>query len=230
MSQSSSTPKLALVHLMRPPQTAVAGKPPLLIQLHGIGSNEYDLFEFADLLDPRFLVLSVRAPLVQGPDSFAWFHVNYLPQGYAIDAAELRASQETLMRFIGEATEAYQTDPERVYLVGFSQGASMSLIAALAHPELVAGAAVMSGRLMPEAVSWFAPREQVAGLPLLLVHGTEDTVIPIRFGRQAREALADLPVDLTYHEYAMAHEVTSDSLDEVLAWLAARLDGPRRAQ
>ena len=134
------------------------------------------------------------------------------------------------MRFIGEATEAYQADPQRVYLVGFSQGASMSLIAALTHPELVAGAAVMSGRLMPEAVPWFAPKEQVAGLPLLLVHGTEDTVIPIRYGRQAREALTDLPVDLTYHEYTMAHEVTSDSLEEVLAWLAARLDGPRRAQ
>ncbi len=230
MSQPSSRPKLSLVHLVRPPQTEVAGKPPLLIQLHGIGSNEYDLFEFADLLDPRFVVLSARAPLVLGLGSFAWFHVDYLPQGYAIKTEELRASQETLIRFIGEATEAYQADPQRVYLVGFSQGASMSLIAALAHPELVAGAAVMSGRLMDEARPWFAPKEQVAGLPLLLVHGTEDGVIPIRFARQAREALADLPVDLIYHEYEMAHEVSPASLDEVLAWLTIRLDGPRRAQ
>src|SRR5579885_1965360 len=94
MSQPSSRPKLSLVHLVRPPQTEVAGKPPLLIQLHGIGSNEYDLFEFADLLDPRFVVLSARAPLVLGLGSFAWFHVDYLPQGYAIKTEELRASQE----------------------------------------------------------------------------------------------------------------------------------------
>jgi phospholipase/carboxylesterase len=230
MSQSSSAPKLSLVHLVRPPQTDVEGQPPLLIQLHGIGSNERDLFSFADLLDPRFLVLSVRAPLVLGPGSFAWFHVDFLPQGYVINAEELRASHETIIRFINEATRAYQTDPERVYLVGFSQGGSMSLAAALAHPELVAGAAIMSGRLMPEARPLFASKEQVAGLPLLVVHGTGDEVIPIRYARQAREALADLPVDLTYHEYQMEHEVTPASLDEVLTWFTAQLNGPRRAR
>jgi phospholipase/carboxylesterase len=230
MSQSSSAPELPLVHLVWPPRTDFGGKPPLLIQLHGIGSNERDLFQFAELLDPRFLVLSVRAPLTLGPDSFAWFHVDFLPQGYVINAQELRASHETLLRFIGEAVEAYLADPERVYLVGFSQGASMSLAAALTHPEMVAGAAIMSGRLLPEVAPWFAPKEQVAGMPLLLVHGTGDEVIPIHYARQAREALANLPVNLTYHEYEMAHEVTPASLNEMLAWFTAQLNGPRRAR
>ncbi len=231
MSQPSSTPKLSLVHLVRPTRTMVEGQPPLLIQLHGVGSNERDLFAFADLLDPRFLVVSARAPLVVGPDNFAWFEVRFLPQGSVILSAEqVRASRDLLVRFIGEAVEAYQTDPERVYLLGFSQGGIMSLTVALTHPALVAGVAAMSARIPAEVVPWFAPKEQVAGLPVLMTHGTEDDVIPIRAAREARNLLAELPVDLTYREYEMGHQVSPKSLDDVLAWLTARLNSPPWSQ
>ncbi len=228
MSQSSSTPELSLVHLVRPTRTIVEGQPPLLIQLHGVGSNERDLFAFADLLDPRFVVVSARAPLVVGPDNFAWFEVRFASQGNMINAEQLRSSRETLIRFISEATQAYQTDPQRVYLLGFSQGGIMGLSVALTQPALVAGVAALSARIPAEVVPDFAPRAQVAGLPLLLTHGTEDTVIPIRYARETQQTLADLPVDLTYREYEMGHQVTPKSLDDVLAWLTARLNGPRR--
>jgi phospholipase/carboxylesterase len=228
MSQRSPHPQLPLVYLVRPPQVNSDEWPPLLIQLHGIGSNERDLFDFAELLDPRFLVLSVRAPLTVGPDSYAWFHVDFLPQGFAVNGEEFRASQEKLADFLDEAVNAYHANPERVYLMGFSQGCIMSLTLALSHPELVAGVAGMSGRLPPEAIPSFAPKDELAGLPLLVQHGTADGVIPIRFAREAQKVLADLPVDLTYHEYEMRHEVTPASLEEALAWLTARLNGPRR--
>jgi phospholipase/carboxylesterase len=229
MSQSSPA-QLSLVHLVRPPQTQSEDQPPLLVQLHGIGSNERDLFTFAHQLDPRCLVVSVRAPRVMGRDSFAWFEVEFLPQGFVVNADQLRVSYEALVQFIGEATAAYQTDPQRVYLLGFSQGGIMSLTLALAQPALIAGTAAMSSRIPQEVVPWFAPKEQLMGLPLLMVHGTKDGVIPISYARQARETLADLPVDLTYQEYEMRHEVTPESLNDVLIWITARLDGPRRTK
>lgn len=228
MSQRSPKPNLPLVYLVRPPQVSSEDWPPLLIQLHGIGSNERDLFDFSELLDPRLLVLSVRAPLTVGPESYAWFHVDFLPQGYAVNVDEFRASQQTLAQFIDEAAEAYHANPERVYLMGFSQGCIMSLTLALSHPELVAGVVGMSGRIPPEAIPSFAPKDELAGLPLLVQHGTDDGVIPIRYAHEAQKVLADLSVDLTYHEYEMRHEVTPASLEEALAWLTARLNGPRR--
>jgi phospholipase/carboxylesterase len=230
MVHPSSTPELSLVHLVRPAKMPAAGQPPLLVQLHGVGSHERDLFELAGLLDPRFVVISARAPLVAGPDSFAWFDVRFLPQGNIINVEQLRASLATLVRFIGEAVEAYQTDPQRVYLLGFSQGGIMGLTVALTHPALVAGVAAMSVRIPPEVTPAFAPKEQLAGLPLLLTHGTEDTVIPLRYAQETQKVLADLTVDLTYLEYEMGHQVTPRSLDDVLAWLTARLDGPRRTE
>lgn len=217
---------LSLVHLVRAPRAPIEGKPPLLLQLHGVGSNERDLFSFAELLDPRFLVLSLRAPLVRGPDSFAWFNVEFLPAGFKIDPEQLRASRDKIVQFIGEAVQAYDADPERVYLLGFSQGAIMSLTTALSSPASIAGIVPLSGRIPPEAQPWIAPKEQLAGLPILLIHGTQDAVISVSHARQAHEILQKLPVTLTYQEFEMAHEVTPRVLRVVLAWLTDRLDQP----
>jgi len=81
--------KLSLVHLVRQPLVKSAF-PPLLLLLHGVGSNEYDLFGLAPYLDKRFLIISVRAPYTLGPDSFAWFEINFTPRGIIIQLNRLR--------------------------------------------------------------------------------------------------------------------------------------------
>jgi phospholipase/carboxylesterase len=222
-------PTLPLVYLARPPRVSGEGQSPLLVQLHGVRSSERDLFSFAELLDPRFLVLSVRAPLVRGPNAFAWFDVQVLPDGFLIDADQLRASRDRLVHFIGAAVAAYGANPDRVYLLGFSQGAIVSLSTALSSPTVVAGVTALSGRIPPEVLPWIAPPADLAGLPVLVAHGIDDRVIPIAYARSARQVLEGLPVDLTYREYEMAHEVSAGELSDALAWLTVRLDGPRRA-
>jgi phospholipase/carboxylesterase len=219
---------LSLVHLTRAPQAAISGKPPLLLLLHGVGSNERDLFSFAEAVDSRFRVVSLRAPLVRGPDSFAWFNVQFLPQGFAIDPDQLRESRDRILTFIGEAVEAYGADAERVYLLGFSQGAIMSLTTLLSSPNALAGIAALSGRIPPEVIPWIAPQAELAGAPLLVIHGTLDSVIPIDYARRAREVLDALPLDLTYIEYPLPHTIGERTLAATLAWLSAHLDAPRR--
>jgi phospholipase/carboxylesterase len=60
--------------------------------------------------------------------------------------------------------------------------------------------------------------------PILVVHGTGDRVLPITYGRATRELLSSLPVDLTYHEYPMGHEVSQESLSDVATWLTEQLN------
>ena len=214
---------LPLVHLVRQP-IIEADTPPLLLLLHGVGSNEHDLFELAPFLDKRFLIISVRAPNTLGPGSFAWFEVNFTPQGPAINPEQAEASRETLIIFIKEAITTYGANPKQVYLMGFSQGAIMSASVALTRPELVAGAALMSGRILPEIQPLIASHEELSGFPFLVVHGTADMVLPISYGRASRTLLSSLPVDLTYHEYPMGHEVSQASLRDVTAWLSEQLE------
>jgi phospholipase/carboxylesterase len=123
--------------------------------------------------------------------------------------------------------EAYGADSQRIYLGGFSQGAIMSLYVALTHPEAISGAVLMSGRLMPMAWNERAEDHRLRSLPILATHGLYDQVLPIASGREIRDKLSTLPLDLTYHEYPMAHEVSGESLAEATTWLSARLEAPR---
>ncbi len=216
---------LPLVHLVRQPLPDES-HPPLLLLLHGVGSNEHDLFGLAPMLDPRFVVVSLRAPITLAPGSYAWFHVEFTPQGSLINPAEAEQSRQILIETIQQAAATFGANPQRVYLMGFSQGAIMSASVALTRPDLVAGAVLMSGRILPEIQPRMVEPEQLAGLPILAVHGTADTVLPIHNGRASRDLLSKLPVKLTYNEYAMGHEVTPQSLRDVQAWLGERLDEP----
>jgi len=217
---------LPLVHLVRQPLIG-AGTPPLLLLLHGIGSNEHDLYGLAPFLDKRFLIISVRAPNTLGPGSYVWFEVDFTPQGPVINPEQAEASHKALITFLKEAIKVYGANPKQVYLMGFSQGAIMSASIALIQPELVAGAVLMSGRIPPEIQSLIASSEELSGFPILVVHGTADRVLPINYGRASRELLSSLPVDLTYHEYPMGHEVSQASLSDVSAWLTEQLDKTR---
>jgi phospholipase/carboxylesterase len=217
---------LPLVHLVRKPVTE-ARTPPLLLLLHGVGSNEHDLYELAPFLDKRFLIISVRAPNTLGAGSYAWFEVDFTSQGPIINPEQAEASRKTLITFLQEAITIYGADPQQVYLMGFSQGAIMSASVALTRPELVAGVVLMSGRILPEIQPSIASNEKLSGFPILVVHGTADMVLPISYGRASRELLSSLPIALTYHEYAMGHEVSQASLRDVTVWLTERLDSAK---
>src|SRR5215212_748376 len=216
---------LSLTHLFHQPRQPSDGKPPLLILLHGYGSHERDLVGLAPYLDPRFQILSARAPHMLMPDGYGWFELSWTAANdVIINFQQAEQSRTLLIGFIAEVLAAYGGDPARVYLLGFSQGAIMSASVTLTEPELIAGAVLMSGRVPEEIRPLIAPAERLAGKPFLVVHGTADTVLPIRNGRASRALLATLPVALTYQEYAMAHEVSAHSLADVATWLTARLD------
>ncbi len=215
--------KLSLVHLVREPGRRRQTAPPLLLLLHGVGSNEEDLFGLAPYLDARFLVVSARAPVVLGPGSYGWFRVDFTPEGMAADLAQAKRSLEMLPGFVKELVETYGTDERRTYLAGFSQGAMMSLALMLTRPERLAGVAAMSGPL-PRQVAAEPDRDALDKMPVIITHGLYDPVLPVENARDARKYLETLPVELTYREYPMGHEVSVESLRDVTAWLTRALE------
>lgn len=224
--------QLPLHHLARPALDRVAGaKPPLLVLLHGYGGNEEDLFSLAPYLDERCAIVSARGPITLSPGAHAWFRIAFIGgwtetagagAPFSVDVAGADESCQLLIQFIEGATRAYDADPQRVFLLGFSQGASMSLRALLTAPDRVAGVAAMSGFLLPTEDLSPAQRAALAGKPVILTHGTDDDIVPIALGRQARDTLSTLPVALTWREYPMRHQITDESLDDVSLWLEQR--------
>jgi phospholipase/carboxylesterase len=226
MMQSMSTANLSLYHLVRPPEVPAqnGAKPPLLILLHGLRSNEEDLFSLTPYLDERFLIVSARAPFALGPAQYAWYRVTFTASGSQRNVEDFECGLEVLVRFIGEVINAYGADPQRVYLMGFSQGAIMSIATLLTQPQLLAGVVAMSGALPTEALPSAAEKERLANIPVLAVHGIYDDVLPIAEGRTLRLHLSTLPVQLDYREYPMRHQISDQSLDDVCGWLIEQLN------
>ncbi|MBP6820014.1 MAG: alpha/beta fold hydrolase [Acidobacteria bacterium] len=216
----------SLFHHTYPGKNDSKGKPPLLLMLHGYGANEDDLFSLAPYLDERFFIVSARAPVtLKGMGGgYAWFNLGFSPQGISVDPAEVEAARQKLHKFIGEIVEAYDLDPNAVYLLGFSQGAMMSLAVALTYPGTVTAVAAMSGRLMAQTIQQIPDKDALIGLPVFVAHGTRDTVLPVAHGRETSRNLSELPIDLTYREYEMGHELSAESLEDITDWLRQQLD------
>ena len=207
---------LSLVHRVR---QAPAGAP-LLLLVHGYGSNEDDLFSLVPYLDPRFTAVSVRAPHAY-PPGYGWYDITFTDQGILRDEAMIEGSAAKIETFLGEAVVAYNADPARVIMLGFSQGAAMTLQLFLTRPSLLAGAVALSGHVPNVGWDARAPDESLAGKPVFVGHGTADPVVPISAGRDAQARLGALPVNLIYRERpGMGHTIDGDLLAEVSAWLS----------
>jgi len=219
----------ALSYEFVPARRVQAGKPPLLVLLHGGGSNEGDLLGLVPYLDDRFQVVSARAPIRVEAGAYSWFRTTFTAGGPIVHEGQEAESRKALAAFIDEVIGRHGADPARVYLLGFSQGATLALSFALTVPDEVAGVIAAGGRLLREVRPTFAPVARTAGLPLFVAHGIHDDVVPIGRARANREFLVGLGVDLTYREYSTGHQIPPQALTDMAAWLSARLDAPRRA-
>ena len=214
---------MTLVHATRPPRIA-SSRPPLLVMLHGVGADEHDLLPLAPHLDPRLLVVSVRAPREYPVLGYAWFDIDWSTVPPTYDLAQAEESRAALAALLPALVAEHGTDPARTFLLGFSQGGAMALAVALTRPDLVRGLVVHSGRLIPELRRRAAPAA-LERLEALVLHGVDDPVIPVERGRELRDFLAPSLGDrLVYAEHDAGHEITPASLEDVAAWLKVRLD------
>jgi phospholipase/carboxylesterase len=213
----------SLAHLVRKPFIE-SERPPLIVLLHGIGSNEADLFSFADELDGRFFVASARAPLVMMPGMYAWFNIEYTPTDITADLGQAEESRRLVIAFLDELVEAYGVDPDCIYLAGFSQGAMMSLAVALTRPDKVSRVVAMSGRLPEHVLEKAASTEALKKLEIFVTHGIYDEVIRVENARACEQELKRLGIPHTYREYPMAHQVSAESLGDMTRWLSDSLD------
>jgi phospholipase/carboxylesterase len=215
--------QLSLPHLVEFPTASQNGelpsRHPTILALHGRGSNEQDLLGLAPHLPHALLWISPRAPLLLGPGSYEWYRVRVIGMP---DPDQVQAALEIIDHFIDEVLDNYPIDPEKFFLLGFSQGSILSMSYTLAHPSRVAGAVAQSGYI-PKNPDLQLDEAGVKGKPFLLTHGEQDAMIPVEWGRASRDRLQELGVDLEYHEFPMGHSVSMESLEVISTWLEKQL-------
>jgi phospholipase/carboxylesterase len=215
----------SLSHLVIKSRKNLDTKPPLVLMLHGYGSNEQDLISLAPDLDARCVFISLRAPIALDYGGNAWFEIEFLENGIRVlSKANAEKSRRLISQFTDEAITRYGVNPKQIFLMGFSQGAGMSYATGLTEPEKFAGIIAMSGRFPREEEMIVRKTDAVKKMPVCVVHGLYDDVLPIDEGRLSETRLKELGIAPDYQEYPMAHQVSEESLRYVAKWLTHQLD------
>ena len=210
---------LSLYHLVREPKVK-QDKNPLILLLHGYGSNEEDLFSFAPQLPDEYFIVSARAPYSLPPYGNAWYAINFdADMNKFTDNEQAIQSRELIVKFIDELADAYPIDKDNITLIGFSQGSILSYAVALTYPEKINRVIALSGYLHMDIIPENIDKERVSKLSFFISHGTVDQVIPVEWARQAPEFFENLGIENEYHEYPVGHGVTPQNFYDMLAWL-----------
>jgi len=193
----------------------------LLLLVHGYGADERDLGALLPYLDPlgRFAAVMPRGPIeAPGTPGFMWYPFD--------DPAGVAPALDALDALVDEQCAALGFDRSEAVFSGFSQGAGLALALALygADAPRVHPAAVLA--MSPFA----APGElgtDAESVPVLVQHGTDDSMIPVQRSRDLARSLRAAGVPTVYREYPMDHQVALEGLQDARAWLDRVVAGER---
>jgi phospholipase/carboxylesterase len=213
---------LSLEYKIREPKV-ILDKNPVLLLLHGYGSNEADLFSFAAELPNEYYIISARAPYDLQYGSYAWYAINFdADQNKFSDNDQARISRDVIAGFIDELVANYPIDANDVNLIGFSQGSILSYAVALSYPEKVNKVVAMSGYLNLEIVAEDYLKNSLSKLKIFASHGTVDQVIPVDWARKTPGILEKLGIAITYKEYPVGHGVAPQNFFDFKNWLSEK--------
>lgn len=201
----------------------------IVVFVHGYGADGADLLGLGDALAPHlpdtvFVGPDAPQPCIGNPFGFQWFPIPWLDGSSEEAAREGMAASVALMDAFLDARLAEEgLRPEAMALVGFSQGAMMSLHVAPRRAAAVAGVVAISGRLLvPERLA----AEAVVKPPVLLIHGDQDPVVPFDDMGRAGEALVAAGFETFGHVMeGTGHGIAPDGLGVALQFLRDRLPG-----
>lgn len=211
---------LAFEYQIREPKIKL-DKNPLLLLLHGYGSNEEDLFSFATELPEEYYVISARAPYDLQYGSYAWYAINFdTNQNKFSDNDQAIQSRDAIAAFIDELIATYPIDTANVSLLGFSQGCILSLAVALSYPHKVQKVIGLSGYLNEDILKEGYQNNDFSALKIFSSHGTVDQVIPVAWAKKTQPFLQQIGINSEYKEYPIGHGISPQVFYDFKSWLA----------
>ncbi|WP_416760591.1 alpha/beta hydrolase [Roseateles sp. So40a] len=206
-----------------------------LLVLHGLGADGNDFVPVVQALDlsPVLAHGGLRVVLPSAPEipvtinggmrMRAWYDIRHGDLSQREDANGLRVSQTLIEELIAREEREFGIPPERVVLMGFSQGCAMTLMTGLRYPKRLAGLVGLSGYLPLLDTTETERHAANADTPIFLAHGLNDGVVAPARATASLAELRRLGYPVEWHEYPMAHEVSMDEIQALQAWLVTTL-------
>ncbi|MEN0648783.1 dienelactone hydrolase family protein [Caldifermentibacillus hisashii] len=205
-------------NLMKPKTIETDKKYPAIFLLHGMGSNELDLPPLVQAFNEKMFIFSLRGPLVQ-PPGYAFFTMEDLGQP---NENSFKQTIKSVDDFILFATKNYPIDENNLFLMGFSQGAILSMTYAIIHSGKIKGVLALSGYI-PAFIKEEYKNAELTQLNLFISHGEDDPVLPFSWGVASKEFLQERGAIVTFKSYQAGHWVTQENFEDIQVWLKDRL-------
>jgi len=209
------------------PTTATAS----IIWLHGLGADGHDFTPLVPQLQlpPRSAVRFIFPHAPQRPVTIntglvmrAWYDIISKEFTAQEDACGIHDSQQLIASLIRRERE--RGIPSRcIFLTGFSQGGAMVLHTGLRYEQALGGIAALSTYL--PLAHHLADEAHPANqhIPIFMVQGTQDTIVPPALARESRKALENQGYAVDWHEYPMAHEICQEEISLLSRWFSQHL-------
>jgi phospholipase/carboxylesterase len=210
-----------LIHRVSEPSGP--GPHPTVVMLHGRSGDEDAMWIFSRTLPEEWLVVAPRGIKADPGGGFAWHprqRDEWPPLRQFDDAVA------AVVDFIQTLPELYDADSDRIYLMGFSQGAATAYTTAMRHPGLVQGIAGLVG-FVPVECDAAVETKVLKGLPIFMAVGKEDPYIPFTRAQNCAQTLKESGADLTYREYDTGHRLNAQGMRDLKAWWLDRNEAVR---
>jgi phospholipase/carboxylesterase len=194
-------------------------KGPVILLLHGMGSNEGGMLKLASILPKSGIVYALRAPYMLEPGKFSWYEVDFSTGTPSIRFDEAEKSRALIRTFIQGIRVRHDMGVDKVIVGGFSQGGVMSYNVGLTSPEMVKGIFILGSRLPPEIRPFMKSAEELKNLKIFIGHGNEDRVLPLSHAHEALDHLRALGLQPEGHEYAMGHTIGPEMVEDLKRWM-----------
>jgi len=210
-----SYPLPYLERLPREPSAA----PSLVIMLHGRAAKAETIFSVEGLLDPKMHIISIRGTYPSPKGEFEWF----LPYDYEHPLQSFREehfknSEVILTSMITDLLREKNIAEEKLYLMGFSQGAAMCYILSLRGNIKPSGVIAMSGFFPRPIKKWTSINTKPQ---FLITHGANDETLPTSESIFAHDYLTSRGISSEYYEYKGRHKMTLPVLEHVNNWIGS---------
>jgi phospholipase/carboxylesterase len=204
-----------IYELRKPKQITPDKRYPALFLMHGIGSNEQNLLSLVEGLEDSFYIFSIRGHLSH-PPGYTFFTI----EGFGKPHREVFDNGVSkLTSFIDYACEQYPVDLSRLYLLGFSQGAILSMTLGLTLGNRIKGIVALSGFVKDEYNI-----KNVEQLSLFISHGEMDQILPFEWGKANNDLFKKLGASVTFETYQEGHTVSYKNHQDFTKWLRSDLE------
>jgi phospholipase/carboxylesterase len=191
---------------------------PVIYAMHGRGSNEQDIMSLVKELKEEFIIVGVRGPLILHA-GFEYFTIKSFgnPNIDSFDEAIIK-----LENFIEQLPSQYPIDISKQFLLGFSQGAILSMSLVLKMGNKIKGIVALSGYI-PKHFKETYTLKSVSELSIFIAHGEFDFIFPLNIGEENHEFFEERTKQLVFNTYPIGHEVSLNEKEDIQSWLQTQI-------